>query len=47
MVRNLSDFVKKKPIFIDANIFLCHAFDTNDDAVKFLQIVHFIVRTRA
>jgi len=27
MIRNLTDFVADEPIFIDANIFLFHAFD--------------------
>jgi len=39
MANNLNDFREKELIFIDANIFLYHAFDTNDDAVGFLQKV--------
>jgi predicted nucleic acid-binding protein len=39
MVRNLKDFEERKPIFIDANIFLYHAFNTNSDAIDFLQRV--------
>jgi predicted nucleic acid-binding protein len=39
MVRSLNDFGEKKPIFIDANIFLYHAFNTNNDAVNFLKKV--------
>ena len=39
MVRNLNDFRAKELIFIDANIFLYHAFNTNDDAISFLQKV--------
>jgi predicted nucleic acid-binding protein len=39
MVRNLNDFREKELIFIDANIFLYHAFNTNDDAISFLQKV--------
>jgi predicted nucleic acid-binding protein len=39
MVRSLNDFGEKRPIFIDANIFLYHAFNTNNDAVDFLQKV--------
>lgn len=39
MVRNLNDFREKELIFIDANIFLCHALNTNDDAIRFLQKV--------
>jgi predicted nucleic acid-binding protein len=39
MVRNLNDFREKELIFIDANIFLYHAFNSNDDAVSFLQKV--------
>jgi len=31
MQRNLKDFSGKEPIFIDANIFLHHAFDLNSD----------------
>lgn len=36
MVRNLKDFSEKEVVFVDANIFLCHAFDTSDDAIGFL-----------
>jgi len=39
MVQNLNDFGERKPIFIDANIFLYHAFNTNNAAAGFLQRV--------
>ena len=39
MQRNLKDFSGKEPIFIDANIFLHHAFDSNDDSIEFLKKV--------
>lgn len=39
MQRNLKDFSGKGPIFIDANIFLHHAFDLNSDSIEFLKKV--------
>jgi predicted nucleic acid-binding protein len=39
MQRNLKDFGGKEPIFIDANIFLHHAFDSNSASVEFLKKV--------
>ena len=36
MPRNLKDFAGKDPIFIDANIFLHHAFDSDAMSVEFL-----------
>lgn len=36
MQKNLRDFNSKEPIFIDANIFLHHAFDINHVSVEFL-----------
>ncbi len=39
MQKNLKDFGGKGPIFIDANIFLHHAFDLNTDSVEFLKKV--------
>ncbi|MGA2468959.1 MAG: PIN domain-containing protein [Thermodesulfobacteriota bacterium] len=39
MQRNLKDFSGKEPIFIDANIFLHHAFDLNSDSIEFLKKV--------
>ena len=39
MQRNLKDFSGKEPIFIDANIFLHHAFDLNAHSVEFLKRV--------
>jgi predicted nucleic acid-binding protein len=37
MPKSLGDFKGPQPIFIDANIFLFHAFDTNNGAVEFLK----------
>ena len=37
MQKNLKDFDKKDAIFIDANIFLHHAFDINPVSVEFLK----------
>jgi len=37
MQRNLKDFKGKEAIFIDANIFLHHAFDMNPTSVVFLK----------
>jgi predicted nucleic acid-binding protein len=42
MQRNLKDFGGKEPIFIDANIFLHHAFDLKSDSVEFLKKVETI-----
>ncbi|GFP19953.1 hypothetical protein HKBW3S03_01457, partial [Candidatus Hakubella thermalkaliphila] len=39
MPKNLKDFRGKEPIFIDANIFLHHAFDVNPVSVEFLKKV--------
>ncbi|MEW6408500.1 MAG: type II toxin-antitoxin system VapC family toxin [Nitrospirota bacterium] len=39
MQRNLKDFKGKEAIFIDANIFLHHAFDVNPISVDFLKKV--------
>lgn len=39
MQRNLKDFKGKEAIFIDANIFLHHAFDMNPASVEFLKTV--------
>lgn len=39
MQKSLDDFEGKESIFIDANIFLHHAFDSNNNAVKFLEKV--------
>jgi predicted nucleic acid-binding protein len=39
MRKNLKDFKGKEAIFIDANIFLHHAFDTNPASVEFLKVV--------
>jgi len=39
MQRNLKDFGGKDPIFIDANVFLHHAFDLKSDSVEFLKKV--------
>jgi len=39
MQKNLKDFKGKEAIFIDANIFLHHAFDTNAVSVEFLKKV--------
>jgi len=39
MQRNLKDFSGKGSIFIDANIFLHHAFDLNNDSIEFLKKV--------
>jgi hypothetical protein len=38
-VKKLTAFAGQDPIFIDANIFLFHAFDTRDEAVEFLKKV--------
>jgi predicted nucleic acid-binding protein len=39
MLKKISSFSEKAPIFIDANIFLHHAFNTNADSVDFLKKV--------
>lgn len=39
MQKNLKDFKGKEAIFIDANIFLHHAFDSNPISVDFLKTV--------
>ena len=39
MQKNLKDFKEKDAIFIDANIFLHHAFDANSTSVEFLKKV--------
>lgn len=39
MQKNLKDFKGKEGIFIDANIFLHHAFDMNPISVEFLKTV--------
>jgi predicted nucleic acid-binding protein len=39
MRKNLKDFGGKEPVFIDANIFLHHAFDLKSDSVEFLKKV--------
>ncbi len=39
MQKNLKDFKGKEAIFIDANIFLHHAFDINATSVEFLKKV--------
>ncbi len=39
MRKNLKDFKGKEAIFIDANIFLHHAFDMNPASVEFLKAV--------
>ncbi len=39
MQKNLKDFKGKEAIFIDANIFLHHAFDSSPTSVAFLKIV--------
>ena len=39
MQKNLKDFKGKEAIFIDANIFLHHAFDMNPISVEFLKTV--------
>ena len=39
MQKNLSDFKGNEAIFIDANIFLYHAFDVNAISVEFLKRV--------
>lgn len=39
MRKNLKDFKGKEAIFVDANIFLHHAFDTNATSVEFLKKV--------
>ncbi len=37
MPRRLLDFHGKEKIFIDANIFLHHAFDVNEESIEFLK----------
>ncbi|HIC91265.1 MAG TPA: hypothetical protein EYP21_04235 [Syntrophaceae bacterium] len=37
MLRSLKDFTGRESIFIDANIFLHHAFDTNATSIGFLK----------
>lgn len=37
MLKNINDFSEKTPIFIDANIFLHHAFNSNNDSIEFLK----------
>jgi predicted nucleic acid-binding protein len=39
MQKNLKDFKGKEAIFVDANIFLHHAFDMNPTSVEFLKTV--------
>lgn len=39
--KDLKDFKEKEAVFIDANIFLHHAFDTNAVSVNFLKNVEF------
>ena len=39
MLKRINDFSGKAPIFIDANIFLHHAFNTNQNSVEFLKKV--------
>jgi len=39
MLRSLKDFTGKEAIFIDANIFLHHAFNTNTTSIEFLKKV--------
>ncbi len=39
MPKSLKDFSGREPIFLDANIFLHHAFNTNDLSVQFLSRV--------
>ena len=39
MQKNLNEFNGKEAIFIDANIFLHHAFDANSISVEFLKKV--------
>lgn len=39
MQKSLKGFSGKEPIFIGANIFLYHAFDTNPASIEFLQRV--------
>lgn len=39
MQKNLKDFGGKEHIFIDANVFLHHAFDLKSDSVEFLKKV--------
>ena len=39
MQKNLKDFGGKEPIFIDANVFLHHAFDLKNDSIEFLKKV--------
>jgi predicted nucleic acid-binding protein len=39
MLKKLNDFNERKLIFIDANIFLYHAFNFGDACVDFLQKV--------
>ncbi len=42
MQKNLKDFKGKEAIFIDANIFLHHAFDINATSVEFLKKYEYI-----
>jgi predicted nucleic acid-binding protein len=37
MQKKLKEFNEKDPIFIDANIFLHHAFDSNPISIQFLK----------
>ncbi len=39
MQKRLKEFNEKEPIFIDANIFLHHAFDANPNSIQFLKSV--------
>jgi predicted nucleic acid-binding protein len=39
MQKKINAFSEKAPIFIDANIFLHHAFNTNADSIEFLKKV--------
>lgn len=39
MLKKINAFSGKAPIFIDANIFLHHAFNTNTDSINFLKKV--------
>ncbi len=39
MQRNLKDFNGKVAIFVDANIFLHHAFNTNPISIEFLKMI--------
>lgn len=42
MQKNLNDFSGKESIFIDANIFLHHAFDINPVSIEFLNKIEMI-----